>query len=236
MPLLEVSDLGVRYGAIAGTNGISLALDEAETVALVGSNGAGKSSTVRAIVGLARYPQGDIRLEGASLKGKKPSQIVLEGIGYSPEGRRVFAPMSVIDNLWSGAFTRPHRQSRTRLEQIFDYFPRLRERAHQRAGSLSGGEQQMLAIGRALMSSPRILLLDEPSLGLAPVVVEQIGRILKSIQQQERLSVLLAEQNARWALSIAMRAVVIQLGQVVLAGSAESLRHEPLVKDAFLGR
>jgi branched-chain amino acid transport system ATP-binding protein len=235
MALLEINDLGVRYGAVAGTNGLTLALEEAETLALVGANGAGKSSTVRAIIGLAQYPSGDIRLRGASLKGQKPFQIVKQGIGYSPEGRRVFAPMSVIDNLWAGAFTRKREESRSRLDQIFGYFPRLKERAQQRAGSLSGGEQQMLAIGRALMARPVILLLDEPSLGLAPIVVEQIGKILQTIQRQEGLSVLLAEQNVRWALSVASNAVVIQLGKVTLSGPSQTLRNEPLVREAFLG-
>src|SRR5690349_1204790 len=223
MPALALEGVGVRYGAIVGTAGVSLTLEEGETLALVGSNGAGKSSTLKAILGMVSYPEGTITLGGASLKGLKPSEIVRRGVGYSPEGRRVFPALTVLENLKVGAYTRRAAETGERVERVFGYFPRLEERAGQRAGSLSGGEQQMLAIGRALMSRPKIFLLDEPSLGLAPVIVERIGEIIREIQRTERLSVILAEQNAAWALSIARRAVILELGRVALAGPADEL-------------
>ncbi|MCC7428928.1 MAG: ABC transporter ATP-binding protein [Alphaproteobacteria bacterium] len=235
MPLLAIDKLEVRYGPIYGTHEVSLTLEPGETVALVGSNGAGKSSTLKAIMGIAPVAKGAITLEGKSLLGLRPSDIVRQGIGYSPEGRRVFPYLSVRDNLEVGGFVTDKATVGARMEQVFGYFPRLRERATQRAGSLSGGEQQMLAIGRALMSRPRIFLLDEPSLGLAPVIVERIGEIIAEIQKTEQLAVILAEQNAVWALSIARRAAILELGRVVAEGSAETLRADPQVQRAYLG-
>jgi len=235
MPLLAIDKLEVRYGPIYGTHEVSLTLEPGETVALVGSNGAGKSSTLKAIMGIAPVARGAITLDGKSLLGLRPSDIVRQGIGYSPEGRRVFPYLSVRDNLEVGGFVTEKASVAQRMEQVFGYFPRLRERATQRAGSLSGGEQQMLAIGRALMSRPRIFLLDEPSLGLAPVIVERIGEIIEEIQRTEKLAVLLAEQNAVWALAIARRAAILELGRVVAEGSAESLRADPQVQRAYLG-
>ena len=235
MPLLQVDNLEVRYGQIRGTQDISFALETGETLALVGSNGAGKSSTLKAILGMAVWGKGEILLDGQSLRAKKPSEIVRLGIGYSPEGRRVFPQMSVIENLRVGAFTRANAETAVRMEQIFGYFPRLKERANQYAGSMSGGEQQMLAIGRALMSYPRIFLLDEPSLGLAPVIVGRIGELLAEIQAKEGLAVILAEQNANWALRVAKRAAIIELGRVTMTGVARDLAANPDVRRAYLG-
>jgi branched-chain amino acid transport system ATP-binding protein len=235
MPRLELRNIAVRYGAIVGTDDISLTLEPGKTVALVGSNGAGKSSTLKAIMGLASYPTGDILLDGESIKGTRPNDVVTAGIGYSPEGRRVFTAMTVLENLRVGAFSRPRGEFAADVERIYGYFPRLKERASQRAGSLSGGEQQMLAIGRALMSRPSIFLLDEPSLGLAPVIVERIGDVLKEIQKAEQLSVLLSEQNASWALSISDEAVIVELGKITMTGPAKEIAQDPGVQKAYLG-
>ena len=235
MPKLVIENLGVRYGRIVGTDGVSLSLEAGETLALVGSNGAGKSSTLKAILGMAEYPQGRITLDGKELKGLKPSQIVRRGVGYSPEGRRVFPQLSVVDNLKVGGITREPGEWSAQIDKMYGYFPRLKERASQRAGSLSGGEQQMLAIGRALMSKPSVLMLDEPSLGLAPVIVERIGEIVREIQAAEGLAVLLSEQNATWALALAQRAVILELGKVTMRGDAHALLEDPNVRKAYLG-
>jgi branched-chain amino acid transport system ATP-binding protein len=235
MPKLVIDNLKVTYGPIVGTDGVGLSLDAGETVALIGANGAGKSSTLKAVLGMATYAQGTITLDGRDLKGLKPSQVVRRGVGYSPEGRRVFPQLSVLDNLKVGGFTRDTAELPERIERIYRYFPRLEERAGQRAGSLSGGEQQMLAIGRALMSKPTLLMLDEPSLGLAPVIVERIGDILAEVQASEGLAVLLAEQNATWALSLAKRAVILDVGRIRMTGDAARLLDDPDVRKAYLG-
>jgi branched-chain amino acid transport system ATP-binding protein len=235
MPKLSVEGLKVTYGPIIGTDGVSLTVDEGETVALIGSNGAGKSSTLKAILGMVTYSEGRITLDGNDLKGLKPSQAMRRGIGFSPEGRRVFPQLSVLDNLRVGGISRPKEELPGAIERIYGYFPRLKERASQAAGSLSGGEQQMLAIGRALMSKPSLLMLDEPSLGLAPVIVERIGEVLGEIQASEGLAVLLAEQNATWALSLARRAVILDLGRIRMTGAAEALLDDPAVRRAYLG-
>lgn len=235
MPLLTVSDLNVRYGKIQGTSGVSFTVETGETLALIGSNGAGKSSTLRAIMGLVQYPEGDIEFEGRSIKGMKASKIVKLGIALSPEGRRVFPDLTVLENLRIGSFTRAPSEFAERSEQIFDYFPRLKERYSQRAGLLSGGEQQMLAIGRALMPRPTLFLLDEPSLGLAPIIVESIGEILSDIQEKEGLSVILAEQNAVWSMRVAARAAILELGKISMTGPTEDLREDARVRSAFLG-
>jgi branched-chain amino acid transport system ATP-binding protein len=235
MPKLVIDNLKVTYGPIVGTDGVGLSLDAGETVALIGANGAGKSSTLKAVLGMATYAQGTITLDGRDLKGLKPSQVVRRGVGYSPEGRRVFPQLSVLDNLRVGGFTRDTAELPERIERIYGYFPRLKERAGQRAGSLSGGEQQMLAIGRALMSKPTLLMLDEPSLGLAPVIVERIGDILAEVQASEGLAVLLAEQNATWALSLAKRAVILDVGRIRMTGDAARLLDDPDVRKAYLG-
>ncbi len=235
MSLLELRNVEVSYGSIRATHGISLTVEEGDTLALVGSNGAGKSSTLKAIMGMAPVTGGAIRIEGAEIKGLAPSQIVRRGVGYCPEGRRVFPMLSVLDNLRTGAYTLPPPRFPTRLEQMYGYFPKLQERAGQMAGSLSGGEQQMLAIARALMSCPKLFLLDEPSLGLAPVIVQRIGELIREIQQTERLAIILAEQNALWALGLARRTAVIELGRIDLEGPSEDLRNDENVRKAYLG-
>jgi branched-chain amino acid transport system ATP-binding protein len=235
MPLLKVSDLHVRYGHIQGTSGVSFEVQPGETMALIGSNGAGKSSSLKAILGMVSYSSGEITWDGKSLKNRKPFEILRTGIGFSPEGRRVFPQLTVRENLRIGGYTRPAREVEQRIEQMYGYFPRLKERARQDAGNLSGGEQQMLAIGRALMSYPKLFLLDEPSLGLAPIIVERIGEILLEVQQAEKLSIILAEQNATWALSIASRAVILDIGKNVAEGTSEALLQSPKIRNAYLG-
>ncbi|RXN93472.1 ABC transporter ATP-binding protein [Achromobacter aloeverae] len=233
--MLTVHNLQVAYGHIQGTRDVSLDIEAGETVALIGANGAGKSSTLKAVLGLVRWQSGDIRWQDRSLRGRAPHDILKTGIGFSPEGRRVFTQLSVQENLRVGGYTRPADQVRARMEQIYGYFPRLKERYRQDAGSLSGGEQQMLAIGRALMSYPKLFLLDEPSLGLAPIIVERIGEILQEIQRAENLAIMLAEQNATWALSIAHRGVILEMGRDVDTGSSRSLRESPKIRSAYLG-
>jgi branched-chain amino acid transport system ATP-binding protein len=235
MPLLELDDVEVSYGSVRATHGISLTVDEGETLALVGSNGAGKSSTLKAIMGMAPVSRGRVRMNGADVTGLKPSRVVRLGVGYAPEGRRVFPLLSVLDNLRTGAFTLPRDRFRSRLEQMYTYFPRLQERAGQLCGSLSGGEQQMLAIARALMSCPRLFLVDEPSLGLAPVIVQRIGQLIIEIQRSEGLAVILAEQNALWAMGLAQRTAVIDVGRIQLEGPSDVVRHNEDVRRTYLG-
>jgi branched-chain amino acid transport system ATP-binding protein len=235
MALLDITELEVRYGQIIGTSSISLSVAAGETVALVGNNGAGKSSTLKAVMGLVQTTHGQIRLDGKPLAAMTPAAIVRSGVGFSPEGRRVFPQLTVGDNLRIGGHIRTRREIQERMEQMFAYFPRLRERANQRSSSLSGGEQQMLAVARALMSRPRLFLLDEPSLGLAPIIVTRIGEILQEIQAREGLAVVLAEQNADWAMSIASRAVILELGRCVATGPTDELRRDPRVRNAYLG-
>jgi branched-chain amino acid transport system ATP-binding protein len=235
MPLLKITDLNVRYGHIQGTNGVTFEVEAGETMALIGSNGAGKSSTLKAILGMVPIASGEIEWEGEKINSVKPYNILRLGIGFSPEGRRVFPALTVRENLRIGGYTRSNLEIETRMEQMFNYFPRLRERHNQDAGSLSGGEQQMLAIGRALMSYPRLFLLDEPSLGLAPIIVERIGEILLEIQATEKIAVILAEQNATWALGIASRAVILELGRNVAEGTSEELIQSPKIRNAYLG-
>jgi len=233
--LLELSDVHTYYGTIHALRGISLSVEDGEIVTLIGSNGAGKSTTLRTISGLLRPRQGTVMLEGKRLDGLRPHQIVELGVCQTPEGRRVFARMSVQENLEMGAFSRrDHAKIADDYERIYDLFPRLRERRSQKAGTLSGGEQQMLAIGRALMSAPRVLLLDEPSMGLAPILVEQIFDIVRTINQSGT-TVLLVEQNALMALGIANRGYILQTGEIVLTDVAERLAANPEVKKAYLG-
>jgi branched-chain amino acid transport system ATP-binding protein len=235
MSLLELHDVEVRYGSVRATHGISLAVEEGETLALVGSNGAGKSSTLKAIMGMAPVSRGTVRVNGAELTGLRPSQVVRRGVAYAPEGRRVFPMHTVLDNLKTGAFTLPRARFAARLEQMYAYFPWLKERPGQLGGSLSGGEQQMLAIARALMSCPRLFLVDEPSLGLAPVIVQRIGQLIGEIQKSEGLAVILAEQNALWAMGLAQRTAVIDLGRIQIEGPSEVLRNNEDVRRAYLG-
>jgi branched-chain amino acid transport system ATP-binding protein len=235
MSLLELEGVAVSYGSVRATHGISLTVEEGDTLALVGSNGAGKSSTLKAIMGMAPVSGGTVRFDGVRMNGMAPSRVVRHGVGYCPEGRRVFTMHTVLDNLRVGAYTLPKHQFAARLEQMYAYFPRLKERARQQAGSLSGGEQQMLAIARALMSRPRLFLLDEPSLGLAPLIVQRIGELVREIQRSEKLTVVLAEQNALWAMRLARNTAVIEVGRIGLAGTSEELLHNEEVRRAFLG-
>jgi branched-chain amino acid transport system ATP-binding protein len=233
--LLELKDVHTYYGAIHALRGVTLHVDEGEIVTLIGSNGAGKSTTLRTISGLLRPREGSIQLGGSRIDGKRPHEVVELGICQSPEGRRVFPRMSVYENLEMGAFARKDRSGLSAdFERVFELFPRLKERRQQRAGTLSGGEQQMLAIGRALMAAPRVLLLDEPSMGLSPILVEQIFDIVVNINQQGT-TVLLVEQNALMALNVAKRGYILQTGEIVLTGDAERLRADPAVRKAYLG-
>jgi branched-chain amino acid transport system ATP-binding protein len=234
--MLIIKNLQVYYGAIRALDGISLEVKEGEIVTMIGANGAGKSTTIRAISGLVRPRQGEVIFEGASVQTLEAHQIVALGISQSPEGRRVFANMSVRENLELGAYSRKqHKADITKdMEHVFTLFPRLKERERQLAGTLSGGEQQMLAIGRALMARPRLLLLDEPSLGLAPFLVQSIFQIIQDINR-EGVTVLLVEQNANQALKIAHRGYVLETGRVVLADTAANLLKNDLVRKAYLG-
>jgi branched-chain amino acid transport system ATP-binding protein len=233
--LLELDNIDVYYGAIHALHGVSLRVEEGEVVTLIGSNGAGKSTTLRAISGLLRPSQGEILFAGRRISRLRPDEIVKLGICQVPEGRRVFANMTVRENLELGAYTRSDAvRVREDLDMIFAIFPRLEERVDQSAGTLSGGEQQMLAMGRALMSSPKLLLLDEPSLGLAPVLVKEIFRTIANISRQGT-TILLVEQNAHQALALASRGYVLESGQVVLEDSAQALLNNELVRKAYLG-
>jgi branched-chain amino acid transport system ATP-binding protein len=235
MALLELRDVHTYYGAIHALRGVSLSVEEGEIVTLIGSNGAGKSTTLRTISGLLRPRQGEISLRGQRIDGHPPHEIVQLGVCQSPEGRRVFPRMSVHENMELGAFSRKDKAGIVAdFERVFDLFPRLRERSDQRAGTLSGGEQQMLAIGRALMAAPRVLLLDEPSMGLAPILVEQIFEIIRTINAQGT-TVLLVEQNALMALGIAHRGYILQTGEIVLSQDAASMRQNEAVRKAYLG-
>jgi branched-chain amino acid transport system ATP-binding protein len=235
MALLEVRGVEAYYGNIKALDGITISVEPGEIVTLIGSNGAGKSTTLKTISGLLRPRAGEIWFDGQRIDGKRPHEIVSLGICQSPEGRRVFARMSVTENLEMGAFQRPKSAEVTAdFERIYTLFPRLRERRTQKAGTLSGGEQQMLAIGRALMSRPKLLLLDEPSMGLAPILVEQIFDIIVDINSQGT-TVLLVEQNALMALGIAKRGYILQTGEIVLHDVAASLAQNPEVKKAYLG-
>ncbi len=233
--MLELKDVSINYGAVRAVSNVSFSVNPDETVALIGANGAGKSSIMKAIVGIAATKSGTILFEGNKLDGLATYRVVRQGVGFSPEGRRVFAETSVLENLHAGGHTLPKADVPARLEQVLGYFPRLRERAGQLAGSLSGGEQQMLAIGRALMSRPRLLLLYEPTLGLAPVMVQRIGDVIREVQRAEKLAVLLAEQNAVWALRLASRGIVPEVGHKRFEGSSSDLKSNSSVQQAYLG-
>ena len=235
MSILHVEDLNVYYGSIHAVKGISFDVEEGEIVTLIGANGAGKSTTLNTVAGLLKPREGKVEFEGESLLGIPPHKIVSRGMALCPEGRRVFLQMSVRDNLEMGAFTRTDAaEVADSLEMVFDRFPRLKEREGQSAGTLSGGEQQMLAMGRALMSKPRLLMLDEPSMGLAPILVQEIFNIIKALHDAGT-TVLLVEQNARMALSIADRAYVLETGKVSMSGDAAELASDERVKQAYLG-
>ena len=235
MPMLEVNDIHTYYGNIHALKGISLTVEKGEIVTLIGSNGAGKTTTLRSICGLQKPRQGSISLEGEDIGPFKPHEIVAKGVAMVPEGRGIFARLTVAENLDLGAYTRRDRAGIQKdLERVYTIFPRLKERERQVSGTLSGGEQQMLATGRALMTRPRLLLMDEPSMGLAPVLVEAIFEVIKVINQ-EGTTILLVEQNALMALSIAHRGYVIQTGQIVLHDTASNLKNNEMVQKAYLG-
>ena len=234
--MLRFENVELYYDQIYALKGVSITLEEGETVALIGANGAGKSSILRAITGLARLHSGEIYFMGERLDGTPTAEIVRKGISMVPEGRRVFPFMSVKDNLLMGAFTRDDKAGIARsLDSVLERFPRLRERFSQQASTLSGGEQQMMVIGRALMAKPRMLLLDEPSLGIAPKLVQDIARAIVAISRDEKVSVLLVEQNSRMALSISNRTYALSTGKVVLSGESKALMGDERIKAAYLG-
>jgi branched-chain amino acid transport system ATP-binding protein len=235
-PLLSLDEVHTYYGKIHALKGVSLSVSKGEIVTLIGSNGAGKSTTLRTISGLLRPRQGDVRLNGRSMLSVPPHRIVEAGIGHVPEGRGVFPSLTVLENLEMGAFLlRDRAEFERRLELVFQNFPRLMERMHQKGGTLSGGEQQMLAIGRALMQQPSVLLLDEPSMGLAPLLVEEIFNIIRRLNSERGTTILLVEQNAQAALQVAHRAYVLETGRISMSGNAHDLLHDPRVIDAYLG-
>ena len=234
--MLDFKDVELYYDHVYALKGVSLSVNQGETVALIGANGAGKSSILRAITGLAKPVKGSVTFEGERVDGADPSDIVKRGIAMVPEGRRVFPFMSVKDNLMMGAFTRNDKADiQITLDSILTRFPRLKERYSQAAGTLSGGEQQMMVIGRALMAKPKLLLLDEPSLGIAPKLVQDIARSIVAINRDEGVSVLLVEQNSRMALSISHRAYAMATGNVVIEGVSKELLHDDRIKAAYLG-
>jgi len=234
-PLLELEDVHTYYGTIEAIKGISLTVQEGEVVTLIGANGAGKSTTLRSIQGINKPKRGRIRFNGQDIVGKPPHEIVRMGISQSPEGRRLFARMTVLENLEMGAFQRTDKSGVGEdIERVFGLFPRLAERRAQKAGTLSGGEQQMCAMGRALMARPKLLLLDEPSMGLAPVLVERIFEIVTEINSQGT-TILLVEQNALMALDVASRGYVLETGVVALTDDAKALRSNERVRKAYLG-
>ena len=234
--MLKLTEVHASYGPVVALRGVSLFVPEGGIVAVLGANGAGKSSTLRAISGLLRCSQGAIEFEGRRVERLQPEQIVQLGISQVPEGRELFAGMTVYENLMLGAYSRSDRPAiQSDLDRVYGYFPILAERRSRPAGSLSGGEQQMLAIGRGLMSKPRLLLLDEPSVGLAPLLVRDIFRIIRTINQEEGITILLVEQDASMALELAQHAYLLETGTVVLDDSAEKLRNDEAVRKSYLG-
>jgi len=234
--MLEIKDLTVNYGGIKALRNVSLTVPDGKIVTLIGANGAGKSTTLRTVSGLVKAASGSILWNGQELIGKPIDSIVSSGIALSPEGRRVFADLTTLENLRIGAYLRKDKdQIEKDIEWVYSLFPRLKERSWQFAGTLSGGEQQMLAVGRALMSKPKLLMMDEPSLGLAPLVVQDIFKIIRILNEQG-VTVLLVEQNANMALKVADYAYVLETGSITLSGTGEELLSNPKVKDAYLGK
>ena len=232
-PILKIEDLQVNYGGIEAVKGISFEVQEGQIVTLIGSNGAGKSSTLRTISGLVKPSGGKIIFAGEDITGKDPTQIVTQGVTLVPEGRRIFPDMTVLENLKIGAYLRKDDLSAD-IEWVYSLFPRLKERSWQAGGTLSGGEQQMLAVGRALMDRPKMILMDEPSMGLSPLLVQEIFSIIKEVNAQG-ITVLLVEQNAKMALKVANRAYVLETGKIKLSGDAQELLHNDEVRKAYLG-
>ncbi len=233
--MLRLSDVTAAYGPIVALRGVSLEVPDKGIVALLGANGAGKSSTLRLVSGLLRPSGGTVEYEGRRIDRRSPQQIVSLGISHVPEGRELFMELTVEENLRLGAYVRSDGAVKNDIARVYDYFPRLRERRKQPANSLSGGEQQMLAIGRALMSRPRLLLLDEPSLGLAPNLVRDIYQIVRTINQEEQVAILVVEQNVRLALSIASYGYVLETGKIAVAAPAEQLQQDETVRRSYLG-
>ena len=234
MAMLEVKDINVFYGSIHAVKDISFHVNEGEIISLIGANGAGKTTILQTVSGLLKSTTGSILFEGNELRQIPAHKIVSRGLAQVPEGRRVFLQMSVMENLEMGAFTQPKSTIADNLEAVFEHFPRLKERRTQVAGTLSGGEQQMLAMGRAMMSNPRLLMLDEPSMGLAPILVEEIFKIIESLNKAG-VTILLVEQNAQMALSVAHRGYVLETGKVVMTADAKDLLNDDSVKKAYLG-
>ena len=232
--ILKVDNINVYYGAIHAVQGVSFEVGEGEVVTLIGANGAGKSTILQTVSGLLRSKTGSIEFDGKNISSIAPNKVVQMGLAHVPEGRRIFQQMTVLENLQMGAFTQPKAGIAADLEMVFEHFPRLKERIKQIAGTLSGGEQQMLAMGRALMSHPKLLMLDEPSMGLAPILVEQIFDIIKSLHAAGT-TILLVEQNASMALSVANRAYVLETGEITLSGTGEELKRSDSVRRAYLG-
>ena len=232
--ILEIRNLDVRFGGIHAVSGISLDVEQGKIITLIGANGAGKSTTLRAISGIVKAQGGDILFEGQSILGKSPDKIVSRGITMVPEGRKVFPNLTVLENLKIGAYLRKDNFS-SDLEHVYELFPRLKERSWQMAGTLSGGEQQMLAVGRALMAKPKVIMMDEPSLGLAPLVVRDIFSIIRTINESG-ITVLLVEQNANMALKIAHQGFVLETGVITMTGTGEELLKDERVKEAYLGK
>ncbi len=234
MALLAVNNINVYYGAIHAIKDVSFHVDEGEIVTLIGANGAGKSTTLQTVSGLLRSKTGSITFEDKNISNTAAHKLVTHGLAQVPDGRRIFLQMTVRENLEMGAFTQPAANVERDIETVFEYFPRLKEREKQIAGTLSGGEQQMLAMGRALMSNPKLLMLDEPSMGLAPILVEQIFEIIQNLHKNGT-TILLVEQNAQAALSIADRAYVLETGKIIMSGTGEELLKSPEIKKAYLG-
>ena len=231
--ILEIKNLVVSYGGIEAVKGIDLTVEEGKIVTLIGSNGAGKSTTLKAVAGLVRPKSGEILLDGANLVGKSTDQIVSSGVTLVPEGRRVFSNLTVAENLRIGAYLRKDSLADD-LARVYDLFPRLKEREWQQAGTLSGGEQQMLAVGRALMAKPKLIMMDEPSLGLAPLYIKKIFQIIRELNRDHGMTILLIEQNAHHALRAAHRGYVLQHGQIILSGTGKELLASPEVRAAYL--
>ena len=234
MALLELDGVEARYGPVRALHGVSLSVAEGELVAVLGANGAGKTTTLRAISGLVRR-SGSIRLAGRQLRGGSPESVARAGVAHVPEGRGTFVELSVRENLSLGAYTRSRADARAAYERVVSYFPWVARRTDQQAGTLSGGEQQMLALARALMQRPRLLLLDEPSLGLAPLIVRELYEVVRRLNEEESLAVLVVEQNAALALDVASRAYVLEAGRVALEGSSDELRRNDAVRRSYLG-
>jgi len=233
--MLSVTDVWAHYGPVAAVKGISIDVKDGEIVTLIGANGAGKTTTLRTVSGLHRPSKGRIAFEDREIDGCTPEELTARGIAMVPEGRRVFPYMSVMENLEMGAYLRrDHARMRQDLEEVFDHFPVLLERRRQLAGTLSGGQQQMLAMGRALMSGPKLLLLDEPSLGLSPIMSQEIAKIIRELHERGR-TIILVEQNARLALRLAQHGYVLETGRIALHGPAESLRNDAKVRETYLG-